>query len=287
MSEQQGLNGQRVSGTLAAHGPATSAAKARVLGTWYVAEQYLRGMRGYLDVIIAYSIGNPLMYLFAMGVGLASLVDVNSPGAFGGVGYLVFIVPALLASAAVMTAGEEFSYPVSSGFKWRRTYYGPLASPISAAQICQGHALAVTLRIFVQSAVYLGIVAAFGAVPSGWAVLSVFTATATGMAFGLPLMAYAASITEDRGQFAMVQRFVVMPLFLFSGTFFPLDTLPVFLRWIGWISPIWHGTSLGRVLSYSMAEPLWLSVVHVLFLVLVAGAGLVAARRIYSRRLEG
>ncbi|GAA4374317.1 ABC transporter permease [Paeniglutamicibacter cryotolerans] len=287
MNEQRGVARRLGNGVPAAHGPATSAAKARALGTWFVAEQYLRGMRGYLDVIIAYSIGNPLMYLFAMGVGLATLVDANSPGAFGSVGYLVFIVPALLASAAVMTAAEEFSYPVSSGFKWRRTYYGPLASPISSAQICQGHALAVTLRIFVQSAVYLGIVAAFGAVPSGWAVLSVFTATLTGMAFGLPLMAYAASITEDRGQFAMVQRFVVMPLFLFSGTFFPLQTLPVFLRWIGWISPIWHGTSLGRVLSYSMSEPLWLSAVHVLFLVLTAGAGLIMARRIYSRRLEG
>lgn len=287
MSEQPVLKSGTEAPVLSAHSARRSAQRARKLGTWFIAEQYLRGMRGYLDVIIAYSIGNPLMYLFAMGVGLAALVDANSPGAFGEVGYLVFIVPALLASAAVMTTAEEFTYPVTSGFKWRRTYYGPLASPISANQICQGHALAVMLRVFVQSAVYLGIVSAFGAVPSGWAVLSVFTATLTGMAFGLPLMAYAASITEDRGQFAMVQRFVVMPLFLFSGTFFPLETLPGFLRWIGWISPIWHGTSLGRVLSYSMAEPFWLTVVHVLYLALVALAGLLLARRIYRRRLEG
>ena len=107
-----------------------------------------------------------------------------------------------------------------------------------------------------------------------------------GLAFGLPMMAYSASIREDRGQFALVQRFVVMPLFLFSGTFFPLSTLPWFLQWIGWISPVWHGSELARVLGYGQAEPGWLSVVHLAFLLLLAGAGLVAARRVYVRRLE-
>ena len=69
-------------------------------------------------------------------------------------------------------------------------------------------------------------------------------------------------------------RFIVMPLFLFSGTFFPLDTLPLGVRWIGWISPIWHGTELGRVVSYGYEEAPWLTVVHVVFLLgLAAAAG--------------
>ncbi|GAA3703080.1 ABC transporter permease [Arthrobacter ginkgonis] len=268
------------------HSAAASAASARRWGTWYVAEHKLRGMRGYLGVIIAYSIGNPLMYLFAMGVGLASLVDSNSGAeAFGGVTYLQFIVPALLVSAAVMAASEEFSYPVVSGFKWRRTYYGPLASPISPQQICQGHALAVAVRLLAQSVAYQAIVIAFGATGAwGWA--SSLVAMLAGLAFGLPMMAYSASIREDRGQFALVQRFVVMPLFLFSGTFFPLSTLPWFLQWIGWISPVWHGSELARVLGYGQAEPWWLSVVHLAFLLLLAGGGLAAARRVYVRRLE-
>ncbi|MET1034014.1 MAG: ABC transporter permease [Arthrobacter sp.] len=276
------------SSALRPHGPATSAARARRFGTWYIAEQVLRGMKGYLDVIVAYSIGNPLMYLFAMGIGLASLVDSNTgAAAFGGVTYLQFIAPSLLASAAMMTAAGEFTYPVMSGFKWRRTYYGPLASPITPHQICQGHVLAVTIRLVLQSAVYLAIVLFFGAATSGWAWVTVFTATLAGLAFGIPLMAYAASIKEDRGQFALVQRFVVMPLFLFSGTFFPLSTLPWFLQWIGWISPVWHATELGRVLSYGYPEPGWLTVVHVVFLAVLAAAGLVLARRIYAQRLEG
>jgi lipooligosaccharide transport system permease protein len=268
------------------HSAAASAARARRWGTWYVAEHKLRGMRGYLGVIIAYSIGNPLMYLFAMGVGLASLVDSNSGAeVFGGVTYLQFIVPALLVSAAVMAASEEFSYPVVSGFKWRRTYYGPLASPISPQQICQGHALAVAVRLLAQSIAYQAIVIAFG-VTGAWGWASSLVAMLAGLAFGLPMMAYSASIREDRGQFALVQRFVVMPLFLFSGTFFPLSTLPWFLQWIGWISPVWHASELARVFGYGQAEPAWLSAVHLAYLLLLAGAGLLAARRTYVRRLE-
>lgn len=273
---------------LVPHPPATSAAKARRFGTWYLAEQHLRGMRGYLDIVIAYSVGNPLVYLFAMGIGLASLVDANSGGgAFGGVSYLQFIAPALLASAAMMTAAGEFSYAVMSGFKWWKTYYGPLATPLTPQQICQGHALAVTIRILAQSAVYLVIVLFFGAATSGWAWATIITASLAGVAFGLPLMAFSASITVEKGQFALVQRFIVMPLFLFSGTLFPLSTLPWFLQWIGWISPVWHATELGRVLSYGYAEPGWLSALHVLYLLALAGGGLVLARRVYARRLEG
>ena len=106
-----------------------------------------------------------------------------------------------------------------------------------------------------------------------------------GVAFGIPLMAYAGSIEDDKGQFALVMRFIVTPLFLFSGTFFPLDTLPVFLRWIGWISPLWHGTELGRALTYGYELPLWLAVVHVLYLVVLAVVGLRLARAVYARRL--
>lgn len=243
-------------------------------------------MRRYIDIIIAYSVGNPLMYLFAMGVGLASLVDANSANAFG-VSYVTFIAPALLVSAAVMTAAGEFTYVIMSGFKWNRTFYGPLSTAITPYQISQGLQLAVTTRIFAQSIVYLLIVVLFGATGSAWAWVSVLFATLAGTAFGFPLMAYAASLEEERGQFQLVNRFIVMPLFLFSGTFFPLTTLPWFLQWIGWISPIWHGTELSRVFSYGYQEPLWLSIVHVLYLATLTFIGWHFSRRIFARRLEG
>lgn len=271
---------------LSAHPPKISAERARKFGSWYYAEHALKVMNGYRWTLLAYSVGNPVMYLFAMGVGLATLVDSNSAeSVFGGVSYLAFIAPALLSSATIMTAATEFTYPVMDGFKWRRVYYGPHASPLAVHQIVNGYIIAISLRLFLMSAVYFAIVAAFGASPSAWGSVAIVVAVVCGLSFGLPLMAYSASITEDKGQFALVMRFIVTPLFLFSGTFFPLETLPLGLRWIGWISPLWHGTELGRVLTYGYAEPLWLSAVHVLYLVALALLGWVLARRVYERRL--
>lgn len=282
---EQGLPGLPGPPALRAHGPAVAAAKARRWGAFYFAEQVLRVMKNYGWSILMYSVGQPVAYLFAMGVGLATLVDGQGAAAFGGVSYLTFIAPALLVSAAVMTAANEFTFPVMAGFKWRRTYFGPHASPLTPAQIAAGHIMAVTLRLLLQSAVYFAAVALFGAAPSGGAWAGILAASLAGLAFGLPLMAYSASITEDKGQFALVMRLIVMPLFLFSGTFFPLDTLPLAVRWIGWISPIWHGTELGRVASYGYQEPPLLTLVHVAVLAALAVAGWVLTRRRFAARM--
>ena len=268
-----------------AHSPAVAAAKARRWGAFYFAEQVLRVMKGYSWSILMYSVGQPVAYLFAMGVGLATLVEPQDAGAFGGVSYLAFIAPALLVSAAVMTAANEFTFPVMDGFKWRRVYYGPHASPLTPQQIAAGHIMAVALRLLLQSALYFAAVALFGAAPSGWGWVGIVVATLAGLSFGLPLMAYSASIKDDKGQFAMVMRFIVMPLFLFSGTFFPLDTLPLAVRWIGWISPIWHGTELGRVFSYGYGEPPVLTVVHIVVLAALAALGWILTKRQFVRRL--
>lgn len=274
-----------VPAVLRAHSPAVAAARARRWGAFYYAEQVLRVMKSYGWTIVMYGVGQPVAYLFAMGVGLATLVDTSSGGVFGGVSYLAFIAPALLISAAVMTAANEFTFPVMDGFKWRRVYYGPHASPLTPQQIAAGHIMAVTVRFLLQSAIYFAVVALFGASPSGWGWVSILVATLAGLAFGLPLMAYAASIKDDKGQFAMVMRFIVTPLFLFSGTFFPLDSLPLAVRWIGWISPIWHGTELGRVFSYGYEEPPLLTILHVVFLVGLAVAGWMLTKRRFVRRL--
>ncbi|WP_336710905.1 ABC transporter permease [Arthrobacter sp. USHLN218] len=270
--------------------PEESAARARRFGSLYFAEHWLRTMRGYGWTVVMTAVGTPLVYLFAMGVGLATLIDANTGASLGGgsgdsLPYLVFVAPALLATAGIMVAAEENTYSVMSGFKWRRTYYGPNASPLSSAQLVNGHSLGVLFRLLLTTGLYYLFLLLFGAVPdpAGW--LMIFSAALGGMAFGLPLMAYASSIVEDKGQFAMVQRFVVMPLFLFSGTFFPLASMPWAVQWIGWISPLWHSTELGRVLSYGYAEPAWLTAAHVLYLAVLAAAGWVLAKRNYTRRL--
>ncbi|GAB3269066.1 ABC transporter permease [Arthrobacter pigmenti] len=271
---------------LKAYSPEEAARRARRFGSFYFAEHVLRSMRGYGWTIVASSVGTPVVYLFAMGIGLASLVDARTGNqGIGDVSYLTFVAPALLVTAAIMVANEEFSYPVMAGFKWRRIYYGPNASPLTSPQIVTGQLMAVTARLVFTCGIYFLIMMLFGAVPDATGWLTAVAAVVCGLSFGLPLMAYAAGIEEERGQFAMVMRFVVTPLFLFSGTVFPLESLPMVVRWIGWLSPLWHGAELGRVFSYDYTEPVWLTVVHVLYMATLALAGWTIAKRRYTRRL--
>ncbi|WP_415855087.1 ABC transporter permease [Sinomonas sp. G460-2] len=271
---------------LGAHAPEVSAAKARRWGSFYFMEHMLRGMRAYLVTIVVTSVGNPLLYLFSMGVGLASIVDRNPSAHFGGVGYLAFAAPALLVSSAVMTCANEMMFPVMDGFKWRRIYYGPHVTPLVPGQLAAGHVMAVGVRLLVQCSVFFLIMLAFGAAASPVAWLLIPVGVLAGLAVGTPLMAYAASIQKENFQFSMIQRFIIMPLFLFSGTFYPLETMPTAMQWIGWISPLWHGNQLGRLVSVGLSEPGWLVAVHVLYLAALGVGGIVWARRNYTKRMS-
>ncbi len=265
--------------------------KPRGRGTWYVTEHMVRAMRAYGWTIIVGALGEPIVYLLGLAVGLAALIAVPIVDAGQQVPYLVFVAPALLATAAIAVASEEFTYPVMAGFKWRRYFYGFNASPLSSGQIANGVVLGAAARMLVATGAYYLFVWIFFAVlhpgvtnpATAW--LSIPIGVVGGLAFGIPLMAYAGSIEDDKGQFALVQRFVFMPMFLFSGTFYPLAVLPFWLQWIGWISPLWHAAELGRLVTYGKPiEPLMI-VVHVVYLVLLTVGGLIMARRIFTRRL--
>ncbi len=262
------------------------AARARRWGWWYYIEYWLRTAKAWAQSILIYMIGEPLLYLIALGVGLGTLVD-SGVGTVDGVSYLVFVAPALLISTVVMSTGGELTYPVMAGFKWDRLYYGPHATPVTPAQIGTGHFLAVLIRFFVQAAIFWAIMVAFGAVPRGVLVsaLVIPIGVLSAAAFGSLLQAYASTLTDEGYQFAFVQRFVIMPMFLFAGTFFPLSSMPIYLHWIGWISPVWHGTQLARQASYGAVESLWLTAVHVLFLVACTVIGVLWLRRSYTRRM--
>jgi lipooligosaccharide transport system permease protein len=260
--------------------------KPRGLGAWYVTEHMVRAMRAYGWTIIVNALGQPIIYLLGLAVGLAALID--APIDDGGiqVSYLVFVAPALLMTSTIAVASEEFTYPVMAGFKWRRYFYGFNASPIASRQIALGVLLGAAARMVVVAVAYTMFLYIFGAVPAfsfGWTMI--FVALLAGMAFGVPLMAYAASIEDDRGQFALVQRFLFMPMFLFSGTFYPLDALPLWLQWIGWISPLWHATELGRWISYGAELSPAMVAVHFGYLIALTVTGWVFARRFFERRL--
>lgn len=260
-------------------------ARVRRNGAWYVFEHMVRVMRNYRSSLIATAVGTPFIYLFAFGIGIGTLVSANA-GTVDGVSYLTFVAPALICMSVVGIAAMEFTYPIMLGFKWNPIFIGMNAAPISGKQIIDGVVLFVVLRMAIPSVIYYAVMALFGAAPSPAGPGVIVTSILAGLALGTPIMAYSASITEDRGQFAVIGRVVVLPLTLFSGTMFPLDQLPFFLQWIGWISPVWHGTELGRQFTYGATEPIWLTVIHVLYLLALAVGGWWLSVRIATRRLD-
>lgn len=257
------------------------AAKPRRWGWWYVAELRLREMKGYVSYVVTSSFGNPIIYLLALGVGLSNLV----PQGIEGVPFLVFVAPAMLMSTILTIGAEEGMYPVLGGFKWHKIFFAIHATPITPGQIIGGFLVHLAMRFGFTAGIFYLALLAFGAVPNATGWLMIPVAIVGAYAILTPLAAYSASIEDDRGQFALIQRLVVMPMFLFSGTFFPLSQVPDWLEWVGWISPLWHASQLGRVASYSMAEPIWLTVVHALVLLGYAYVGLVLMHRAFVKRL--
>jgi lipooligosaccharide transport system permease protein len=240
--------------------------------------QYKRVWRG----TIGTSLINPLLYLTALGVGLGTIVDA-SPNAPAGVPYLDFIAPGLLAAAAMQTATTESSWPVVGALKWTRTYYAMTATPLTERDVLIGHQLFVVTRVFTASAAYLLIVTLFGAVSSWLAVLAVPVAVLIGTAFSMPMAAYAVTREADHS-FPPIFRFVIVPMFLFSGTFFPVERLPLLLEWLAYATPIWHGVDLCRDLTLGRAE-LLPSLGHAAYLLAWTVGGLLVARRAYRKKL--
>ena len=257
-------------------------ARVRRYGSWYAAEHRLRAMRAFAVTLIVLMFGNPLLYLLSLGLGLATLVTAEVDG----VSYLTFVAPALLAGAALAGGAEESTYPVLVGFKFNPIFYAMAASPIAPRQVANGIFIGTAVRVIPTVIVYYAIMLLFHAVPSPMGAATIVTASLVGMTTATLVTWYTATVEDDKGQMAVIMRFIVMPLFLFSGTFFPLTQLPIFLQWIGWASPLWHATELGRVLSYGMREPIWLTVGHVVVLVVLFIVGWRGTHRVVQRRLS-
>ena len=229
------------------------------------------------------SVLNPLLYLGAMGLGLGTLVDRHGRTGLGGVGYLAFLAPGLLAAAAMQTGVGECTYPVFGSVKWNKTYQAAVSSPLRPSDVFHGHLLFVTLRLTMNSALFMAVAAAFGALHSPWVIAALPFAVLTGLAFAAPVEAWAVTRQKDTS-FAVIFRFGLIPLFLFSGTFFPVTQLPVWIRPIAYLTPLWHGVALCRDLCLGIAT-LPSALLHVGYLLVVLGAGIIAGDRTYTRRL--
>jgi lipooligosaccharide transport system permease protein len=186
----------------------------------------------------------PLLFLGALGLGLGGLVDENQ-GQVAGFDYLVFVAPGILAATALQAAAGDTLWPVMGGIKWIRSFHAAAATPLTPGQVYGGYISWVGVRLAFNATLFMLVAAALGAVPSPWGVLAVPGAVLGGLAFAAPLAAYSAAQDSDLS-FPVIMRVAVMPMFLFSGTFFPIDQLPAALEVVARFTPLWHAVELCR-----------------------------------------
>jgi len=231
------------------------------------------------------SFGIPVLFLTAMGLGLGGYVDKSADPVLHGLTYLQFLAPGLLASTVMQTGSFEATFPILGGLQWNKVFHAMFATPIRPADIVYGNVAWIAFRLSLVGAVFGLAIVLFGASKSALVVFAVPCAVLTGLAFATPIMAFTATQrTPDR--FATLFRFGVTPLFLFSGTFFPIESLPSFLQPVAWLSPLWHGVDLCRQLMLgTIVDAPLLALIHALVLVALTVAGIVAALRTVEARL--
>jgi lipooligosaccharide transport system permease protein len=241
---------------------------------------YRRTFRG----SIFSSFVTPLLYLTAMGVGLGGLIGSQGSDVIGGYHYTHFLGPGLLAATCMQSAVFESTFPIMGKIVWRRNYDAMLATPLSVRDIVGGELLWIAFRMVLIASVFLGVLTLFGIPRTPLALMAVPAAVLTGVAFSAAIISFAATQRNDAG-FAWMFRFVINPLFLFSGTFFPLTQLPAFAQWVAAATPLYHGVALTRGLVLNDATLLGAWYWHVGYLAAFTAVFAVVAHRLLSRRL--
>lgn len=226
---------------------------------------------------------NPILFLGALGMWLGDLVDAGAgTGALGGHSYLAWIAPGLLAAAAMQTGFGDSAWPVMAGLKWRKTYGAVLATPIGVRELVLGHLGWVAVRTAMTAAAFAAVAVAFGAFGLAGALAAVPAGVLTGLAFGAPITAFTARIDRDL-HLASLQRFVILPMFLFAETIFPLERLPEWLHPVAYLTPLWHGVQLTRAAAIGDATA-WHPFAHIaVLLACVAGGVALAVPQFRSR----
>jgi lipooligosaccharide transport system permease protein len=230
------------------------------------------------------SLLSPIFYVVAMGVLLGGFIEGDPDQLEGATSYLAFIVPGLVAAHAMQTAVGETTYPVMGMFKWHKTYEGMAATPLEPRHLAGAHLTFVAFRLATTCGVFMLVLVPFGLFESWWGpILAYLSQILVGMAFATLVYGLTCRMQRETG-FGVLFRLGVFPLFLFSGAFFPVSNLPDGIEWLAWVSPLWHGVDLTRMLTLGTVDPP-LALLHLVVLVALAGAGYWWAVRRLTRRL--
>ena len=246
----------------------------------YWATVYLRTWKG--SVVSSFLV--PLLYILAMGVLLGGFIKGDPSKLEGATSYLAFVAPGMVAAQAMTTVFGEVTYPVMGMIKWQRIYYSMIATPLTVGDIVFAQLGFVMFRVATVCAVFLAVMSPFGVFASWWGVLvAFFVQLLIGLAFATPIFALTAAM-KDESAFSLVFRLGMIPLFLFSGAFFPITNLSVVMEWFARLTPLWHGVDLTRMLVLGTVE-VSMAVVHVVYLGVLAAAGWWLTVRNLQRRL--
>ena len=219
----------------------------------------------------------PVIWLFSIGVGVGALVDGFQVDGRS-LSYQEFVAPALLAAVAANGAVLDTTFNVFFKLKYDKTYEAMIATPLTPYDIVRADLASALARGTVYAAVFLVVMVALGLTSGPWFVLAVPAATLVGFAFGgigFALTTYMRSWQD----FELV-TLTMMPLMLFSATFFPVTAYPEALRWVVEVTPLYRGVVLVRELT--VGAPTWASLVSVGYLLVVGAVGVrVASRRVH------
>lgn len=245
---------------------------------WFL--RYRRTWRG----TIVISVLNPLLFLVGVGVGLGHLVDRHTPAQMAGVPYASFFAPGLLAAAAMQTAFLESAYTAARSASPTGAYQDAVPTPLDPEQVMAGHLLYVAFRVFTSCAAFVVVMACFGLVSAARGAEVLLAATLTGLAFATPAAAWAVEVRVLR-QTNTAFRMIIMPLYMFSGSFFALSQLPAPIRLLIEALPLAQGIELCRSLALGTAGA-GPTAAHAAYLCVLAVLGFMLARTAYRRRLH-
>ncbi len=245
---------------------------------------YRRTWRG----TVITSFVNPVFFLAAMGAGLGALVDEGS-GQRLSISYLAFVASGLMAANAMQNGAGDGSFPVMAGILWRKNFHGTVTTPLGPADIVWGRLIWGVGRLTFTLLVFAVIAFLFGALEIGPALAAIPPAILTGVAFTTAITAWTLTQKDGRS-LSTLFRFLIVPMFLFSGTFFPISQLPDWLEPVAYATPLFHGVELVRKISLpGVDESIVTSIspwIHVAYLVVMSVAGLYLSVRLLDRRIR-
>jgi lipooligosaccharide transport system permease protein len=245
---------------------------------------YRRTWRG----TVITSFVNPVFFLAAMGGFLGQLVD-EGTGRTLSIPYITFVASGLMAANAMQNGAGDGSFPVMAGIIWRKNFHGTITTPLGPADIVWGRLIWGVGRLIFVLVVFAVIAVLLGALEIGPALTAIPPAVLTGIAFTTTITAWTLT-QEDGRSLSTLFRFLIVPMFLFSGTFFPISQLPGWLEPVAYVTPLFHGVELVRKFALPGVDesiitsiPTW---VHFGYLLLMAAGGLYLSIRLLDKRIK-